>query len=107
MKKTLTLMLSVLSLCMLAGCANVNITITKKDDLLRDLEKNNRYDDIFDKYGYFRVDVSGTRADGTENEYSVYYGDTYIEARKQHIIIDDHGDLYGYDYVQGIPFHIL
>ena len=98
MKKRLILALSALSLCILAGCASINITINKKGNLLQDLEKVNTFANIYDKYGSFRIDVFGTHADGTKDDYSVYYGDnTYVNINKYGTNIDDHGDVYGYD----------
>ena len=108
MKKQVILALSVIAMCILTGCANVDITITPKGNLLRDLEKANTYTEIYEKNGSFRVDVFGTHADGTKDDYSVYYeGDTYVSVNKYGTEIDDHGDVYGFDTEQDTPFKYL
>ena len=108
MKKRLILALSALGLCILTGCASINITINKKGDLLKDLAEINNYDDICDKYGNVRIDVSGTHADGSKDDYSKYIGDnTYVTVNKYGTTIDDHGDVYGYDSEMDVPFRYV
>ena len=108
MKKHLILALSALSLCILTGCASIDITINKKGDLLKDIEKASECTNIYDKYGNFRIDVLGTHADNTADDYSIYYSDnSYIVVNRYGTTIDDHGDVYGYDTEMDAPFRYI
>lgn len=108
MKKQTVLVLSVICLCMLTGCANVDINVNLKGNLLRDLEKPNAFSEIYKNNGSFRVDVFGTHADGTTDDYSMYYmGDTYVSVNKYGTEIDEHGDVYGFDIEQNAPYRYL
>ena len=107
MRKNILLILSVAAIYLFSGCASNNSGMDD-DSLMKALEASNQYDAILEKNGSFVMKVYGTHADGTIDDYTLYFSDgRYVNDNKYRTLITENGDVYGFDKTYNLPMRYL
>ncbi|MCR5000581.1 MAG: DUF3089 domain-containing protein [Lachnospiraceae bacterium] len=118
MKKRLNvLMLCLVMALAITGCSNVNINIyndenktenRESEDFFRELEKENTFDALTEKYGNISYRLTGRYKDGSPDEYTIYLDEErYVQDDEYRLLIIEKDKVYGYDKVNDGPCNYL